>query len=255
MRGVVIDEITSYYGYNTILKWNKVLLFKKAYKKIKSNSNITVISHSFKKTLISKYGFNSENIFVNPNIASQRFTFNKELRDKIRRELGLNESKIVVICSSGGGDKWQKDYLAILRLLEFDVQVINLSNNQIHAEGVINRVVPFDQVPGYLAAADVAILWRDPNIVNEIASPSKFSEFACMGLPVIHNGTVELVNNYIASNNIGLIVKSLDEITEKSLLATNKHDRNRSALIGRKTFGVEHVALSYIRAYKEIIGN
>jgi len=47
--------------------------------------------------------------------------------------------------------------------------------------------VPYEEVTKYLNAVDFAVVWRDNNIVNKVASPVKFSEYVCTGLPVIAN--------------------------------------------------------------------
>ena len=49
-------------------------------------------------------------------------------------------------------------------------------------------------MPEYLSAADVAFIWRDHNIV--IGSRlRKFSEYLACGLPLIHNGSIDLVSH------------------------------------------------------------
>jgi hypothetical protein len=254
MRGLVAQEVKEYYNTNPLLKWNKIMLLKRTYGKIKTNTEITVISDAFKEHLVQNQGFDENNICVHPNIAGKQFTFNQEQRNKNRKQLNLNDDELVAICSSGGGEMWQKDYLAISHLVGLGIKVINLSSKNMEIQGVINKAVPFQDVPGYLAAADIAILWRDNNIINEIASPCKFSEFASMGLPVIHNKTVSLVTEFINSKGIGLIAESARDITEQNIRKFTSHNRNSAALTGRKIFGVEHIALSYLDTYQRIIG-
>jgi len=49
------------------------------------------------------------------------------------------------------------------------------------------------EMPLYLNSADAAIIWRDKSIVNKVASPVKFSEFICCGLPIIANYSVDMI--------------------------------------------------------------
>lgn len=253
LRGVTFEEVDKYYLHNFLLKKNKILLFKKAYRKINRNIPITVVSEAFKKYLIKQHGFNEQDICVHPNIAGGQFIFNQKLRQKIRKELGLYENEIVAICSSNGAEAWQKDKDVIMPLITLKVKVINLSSIHQEIPGVINKFVSFKSMPGYLAAADIAILWRDNNVVNEVASPSKFSEFAAMGLWVIHNGTVRIASDFIRQNNAGIIVNSIDEITEKQIGSFSNYDRTYYSTIGRKIFGVENIAKSYIMHYEKIL--
>ena len=255
LRGVIFEEIDKYYSRNFLLKRNRILLFKKVYKKINRNIPITVVSEAFKEYLIEKHGFCEQNICVHPNIASEQFVFNQKLRQKIRKELGLYENEIVAICSSNGATPWQKDKDIIMSLLSLKVKVINLSSKKQEIPGVINKLVSFKSMPGYLAAADVAILWRDKNVVNEVASPSKFSEFAAMGLWIIHNDTVRISADFIRRYNAGIILKSIDEITDKQIGSFANYDRKYYSIIGRKIFGVENITKSYIMHYEKILQN
>jgi hypothetical protein len=253
LRGITFEEVDKYYLHNFLLKRNKILLFKKAYRKIDGTIPITVVSEAFKEYLIKQHGFSEQNICVHPNIAGEQFTFNQKLRQKIRKELGLYKNDIVAICSSSGANAWQKDKDVIMQIIALKIKVINLSSSQQEMPGVINKFVSFKSMPGYLAAADIAILWRDNNVVNEVASPSKFSEFAAMGLWVIHNDTVRIVADFIRQNNAGIIVKSINEITEKQISSFYSYDRQYYSTIGRKIFGVENIAKSYIMHYSKIL--
>ena len=253
LRGVVIEEIKQYYNLNSFSKKNKVLLIKRNYKVLRENTKITVVSEAFKEYLINQFDFKKENICVHPNIAGQQFTFNFNERNKIREKLGFSESSLVAICSSGGGSAWQKDREVISTLVKSKVHVINLSKHKVELPGVINKIVRFELVPGYLAAADIAVLWRDKSIVNQVASPSKFSEFACMGLMVLHNGTVEIASEYIRSNNAGFIVESLAQIAQLNFSSVSINNRRKLSLLGRISFGIEQIGKSYISKYEEIL--
>jgi hypothetical protein len=253
IRGVVIEEIENYSKSKILLKKNKILFFKNAYKKISNNVQITVISEAFKEYLIEGYGFCRQNIYVHPNIADKQFTYSPDLRQKFRKELGLHDDDIVAICSSNGNAAWQKDKDVIIPLISLDVKVINLSSSTQEIPGVVNKLIPFDSMPGYLAAADIAILWRDNNIVNEVASPSKYSEFAAMGLWVIHNDSVKIAANFIRQNKTGIIVNSIKEIKKEVFNSFQNYDRVYKSTIGRKEFGVENISKSYIALYEKIL--
>lgn len=253
MRGVIIEQVEEYGISNILLKRNKILFFKNIYRKISKNVQITVVSEAFKEYLIIKHGFLEQNICVHPNIVGEQFTFNLNLRQEIRKELGLHKDDIVAICSSNGGAAWQKDKDVIIPLMALKVKVINLSPTNQEIPGVLNKLVPFNSMPGYLAAADIAILWRDNSIVNNIASPSKFSEFAAMGLWVIHNDTVRIASDFIRQNNAGIIVRSINEITGELLSSFRNYDRIFKSTLGREAFGVENITKSYIMHYEKIL--
>jgi hypothetical protein len=54
----------------------------------------------------------------------------------------------------------------------------------------------FGEVNDYLNAADFAVLIREENAVNFVASPVKFAEYSMTGLQVITTNAVEQVVNY-----------------------------------------------------------
>jgi hypothetical protein len=252
IRGVGYEEVNNYYAHNSMLRNNKARFFKESFNQIK-NSQITVVSKAFKNYLVDDHGFKAFNICVHPNIASEQFTFDLDLRKQTRDKLQFSADKIVAICSSGGGSAWQKDNELITPLLNLGIQVINLSSKNVEISGVINKMVPFAEVPAYLAAADIAVLWRDDNVVNNVASPSKLSEFACMGLWLIHNGTVKIGLDYINDTNAGLIIDSSEELTADKIKIFSDTDRVYHAAVGRKTFGVEFVAASYVETYQKLL--
>lgn len=252
IRGVGFEEVEKYYSLNTFLRKNKRKLFFKSFDKVKAAA-VTAVSDAFREYLISSHGFNASNVCVHPNIAGQQFTFDSDLRKKMRSELGFEEKQLIAICSSGGGAAWQKDKELIDPLVRLGVKVINLSSGNVVAPGVINKMVRFDDVPSYLAAADMAVLWRDDNVVNNVASPSKLSEFACMGLWIIHNGSVRIASDYIHEAKAGLIIKQPAEITERIIKTFIGYDHNEYSIRGRALFGVENVAGSYLHTYQKVL--
>ena len=106
-------------------------------------------------------------------------------------------------------------------------------------------------MPDYLSAADVAILWR--YILNTCASPSKFSEFASMGIYVIHNGSVNLVNKYLKENKAGILLDSIDNLSIEKSIVFDLRKRQERINTGRTNFGVEFVSKGYFDYYLKII--
>ena len=56
---------------------------------------------------------------------------------------------------------------------------MNKSKKELHHKNVINKFVDYYEIPNYLNAADIAVIWRENSIVNKVASPVKFSEYIC----------------------------------------------------------------------------
>ncbi len=260
IRGTTYEEI----DYRMKLEKNKPIysniyfkLAKKSYKKLplfyaKNNVTISVVSEKLKEYLINN-NFNNP-ILVHPNIASNKFKFNIMDRKKIRQKLNLNDNQIVVVMSSSGGNIWQKDHLLINYFSNKEnYTIINLSKTPVNKRGVINMFIPYEKMPEYLSAADIAILWRDNIILNNCSSPSKFSEFAAMGLYIIHNNSVDLATNYIIKNNAGYVTEDIDKIEINASLILNINERIKRSIVGQNKFGINNIAKSYYKSYLNII--
>jgi hypothetical protein len=181
-----------------------------------------------------------------------QFEFSQEKRNKIRKEYSITDEQIVAVISSSSSANWQKDYKVIKKLTDLNVMVFNLSLHKVDLPQVINKKIDFNKMPSYLSAADIAVLWRDENIVNQVASPSKFSEFACMGLYVLHNATVQIATEYIQNTQSGKLFKDVDEIDLSDVNVMNSVNRQKFIVNGISKFGIENIAQSYIKKYNEI---
>jgi len=252
IRGAYIPEISEYYSTNNFLKADKLKIIKKCYNILKKNVLITVVSPALKQYMVTEFGFNPEKICIHPNIAGHQFKYDLEKRNYIRKKYSISNDDVVAVCSSGGGSKWQKDFQIINKLVEKNIKVFNLSPNKVDISGVINKVVPFKKMFMYLSAADIAILWRDSSIVNQVASPSKFSEFARMGLFVLHNSTVGIAVDYINATKSGQLISSIEEFSLEHYY-NYKKQRNKMLKKGVEMFGIEKLSSSYVDTYYGII--
>ncbi len=68
--------------------------------------------------------------------------------------------------------------------------------------------VPHGEVAGYLCAADVGILLREKTLTNRVASPIKFSEYMCCGLPCIISSHIGDTGEILRNGNAGIILDS-----------------------------------------------
>ncbi len=53
--------------------------------------------------------------------------------------------------------------------------------------------VPYQSIYQHLAAADIGLIFRKSHIVNWTSRPTKVLEYQAVGLPIIHNNTVEWI--------------------------------------------------------------
>ena len=190
--------------------------------------------------------------FFHPNIAGRQFVYSESGRNEIREKMGFDKQDVIAVCSTNGNAVWQKDALTISTLVNMGIKVINLSNYDPKIKGCTTIKVKFTEMPKYLSAADIAVLWRDNVLINNAASPSKFSEFAAMGLYVIHNDSVYVASNYIRNNNAGCIVTDIEQIPNVIDFDEVTENRENRIRCGMDTFGIDKLGASYIELYKEM---
>ncbi|MBK7380892.1 MAG: hypothetical protein IPJ03_18210 [Ignavibacteriales bacterium] len=248
IRGASVEEVREFFSQNIVLKRLKIFNYKSALKTLYKFSKVSVVSKSLKDYLVSKYKIDPNNIVITPSISDINFNFDKNKRNKIRKELNLKDDDTLLVFSSGGTANWQNNnVLAIIADNEF--KVLNLSNKAIHHKNIINKFVSYSEMPSYLNAADAAIIWRDESIVNKVASPVKFSEYICCGLPVISNYSVDMIKEYIIINSCGILINSIDEIDSNTLKQLKQKDKQAISEKGKVIYGIDTIANSYYQTY------
>lgn len=255
-RGSFIDE-TLYLDrgvYGWLKNRIKIPFYLHHSYKLFNNKRIkfTAVSEKMREYQIEA-GVNPTDIYIHPNIVSNKFIFDLNVRNEVRNRLGIKDNQCVVVISSGDDGPWQNDRESIDFFTSKGFIVLNLSKTIIDKNNVINMYIPHDEMPSYLSAGDVAILWREHITLNEVSSPSKFSEFAVMGLYVIHNKSVDVASKFIADNNSGQLVDNIDEIQIDPEKVLNINDRIRRCKLGFKRFSVQNNSISYYNKYCDII--
>lgn len=248
IRGTSIEEIKEFYNLNKVQIFIKVYNNKLALRSLNKFAKISVVSGSLKEYLVNNYNVNPEKIFITPSLAGKEFTYNEQLRQKVRIELKLNETDTLIVFSSGGTAGWQNNDI-LLRLADNGIKVLNLSKKEIAHKNIINKFVSYALMPSYLCAADAAIIWREESIVNKVASPVKFSEYICCGLPVISNQVVDMIRDYIVNEDCGIVLNSLDELEIDELNTLKMKDRNSISEMAVKKFGLQKITNTYLKTY------
>lgn len=253
MRGTSYEEVELYFKLPFFLKKLKLSNVARAYCALNLYPFLSAVSYSLKQYLQEKVNVSSQ-IEVIPSLCGENFIFDRNQREKIRKELQLDDGEILLVFSSAGMASWQNDFI-LEKIKGEKIKVLNLSKKKKEAKHIITLFVSYEQMPAYLAAADGALLFRNGDVVNRVASPVKFSEYVCMGLPVITNGTIEAVNDFIRKYQAGLIVNNMHEVNEekiKKLCLTA--DREKIAMQGKKEYSLQTVAEKYVLLYKTMTG-
>ena len=258
MRAANVDEVLFYPTNGKIISKLKLKIKKNAVDALNLYRYINTVSKTLEKTIIKDINLRLEktNMYNIPSLAGVEFTYNEVVRSDMRNALNISQNDIVMVISTGGGSRWQKNLEIIESFSDDRVRILNLSPMNIDGDNVVNIFVEYSEVYKYLMAADVAILWRDNNVVNHVASPVKFSEYVCAGLPVVINKNVVLAKEFLCSNNSGLILndlKCLNYENIKNIISLS--NRSISSKQGVAAFGLENIANSYIDVYIEMLNN
>lgn len=250
IRGAVKEElemsnlsyIKKYIKINYLNKIN-YFLFNKSFK-------CNVVSLMLQEYLLNKYKI--KDISIIPCIAGKNFIYNENIRKEIREELRINDSDILLVFSSGATNSWQNTD-DVVDLFSKKYKLLMLTKKEYSDKNVISKFVDFNDVPKYLNAADIGIILRSDSIVNNVSSPIKFSEYMSCGLPVITDGNVHQINEFLNINNFGSITNNLDNI-EDTINSLLNIDRTLISKKGIESYGIKNIALQYFNEYLKLKG-
>ena len=248
IRGLNVEEILEFSELNKIQKTLKVSNYKKALSNLNRFKYISVVSPSLAEHLANMYLLNLKKIMIVPCLAGRGFSFDQDQRIKTRKELNLTELDNLIVFSSAGNALWQN--ISVLKLIaNRGIKILNLSKNTIEHKNIINKFVDYNLVPKYLNASDVGLIWRDKSIVNEVASPVKFSEFICCGLPIVANDSVKMITNYIKNFSFGKLLNDLNELSNEDITRLKFLNRQEIANKGQELLGIDRIIENYFKIY------
>ena len=118
----------------------------------------------------------------------------------------------------------------------------------------------FEDMPDYIASADVAIMFIMP-VFSKIAScPTKFGEYLACGLPVVINSKIGDTQDIIQKNKIGVVINdfSVEEYDRKVkellyLIEKDRGLRHRCRDIAKQYFSLDEGIQKYQQIYQTLI--
>lgn len=254
IRGSLIEEVQIYGEMNYFLKIVKLLNYKSKIKKLLNNVEaISVVSESLKIYVKNTFKTNKK-IFVIPTISGKNFYYDEKVRTELRNKLNILEDETLFVFSSGSTQGWQNDSKIVHELTSKGYKILMLTKRKYNNPNIINIFVPYEDVPKYLSASDIGIINRENDIVNNVASPIKFSEYITTGLPVIANNSVDSINQIIKKSNYGSIL-DLESIDQKTVMNLKSINRKKISEYGSSIFGIDSVANKYLTIYKGLVNN
>lgn len=168
---------------------------------------IESVSAALEEYLVHEFNLSTANIIqaqsdIPPIIPAEQIS---SWRNEIRADLGINKN-MRVYCFSGASKSWQQPEMVISYFSKLYEQnkynfLLVLTPDKIAFEKLLQKQVPTNMyrvisilhkhMYKYLAAADVGLVFREPGIVSWVARPVKAMEYEAVGLPIVHNNTVD----------------------------------------------------------------
>lgn len=268
--GLALEERVDFSGLSRQSK--QYLFFKKEEEKMLKNAD-GVITRSQKaieihlKTIGEE--FRNKFTVVSNGRNIDFFKPNSEQRFKIRTGLHCSDEELLfVYCGSLGAQYGWDEMLAIFSQYQKqheNSKFLLLTGNPEFTEGKIPnalsdsifvRKVPFEEVPNYLSAADVAFAIREPKFSMQGVAPIKLGEYLLMGLPTIASigiGDSEAILKD-APNCLLFDHNNVQNIATAVSFVEHLKDVHREEIrsFGRNYFSIEKSAASYITSFNKL---
>ncbi|HVG28815.1 MAG TPA: glycosyltransferase [Pyrinomonadaceae bacterium] len=206
-----------------------------------------------------------------------RFHFDPAPRARVRGELGLAGSFVVVYSGSLGGwylNEEMADFFAALAAERPDAHALWLTpsgHDQVRslmsARGMGGdkftvRAARPAEVASYLSAADAGLAFIKPCFSKLASSPTKTAEYLACGLPVVLNAGVGDSDALVTRERVGALVEnfSADEYrraarTIDSMLRDREAAREHTRAVAERLFDVHRTGLArYARLYEKVLG-
>ena len=195
-------------------------------------------------------------------VPSGLISFSSELRTLKRAELGYLEEDVVLLYS-GGMAKYQsfKEYVALVKkmaehnthikflVVTHEPQKALRELQELPADLFQLTSANIQDMNSFYCAADYGMLIRKNNLLNNVASPTKFAEYCLAGLPIIMNDSVHQAWEY--AKEIGNLV-NVEELSETALYASSAKERRKIAQLANNKLSRSVLLERYLQLYQEI---
>lgn len=246
---------------------------------LEQTSKIFVVSDYMKEYFLRFYKSNKicsdKFITIHGAADEESFYYSEEIRKKYRRKMHINKDQKVFIYSGGLSSYWQlpekifgffkfiNDTEINVRfvILTPDVNLAKICSKKYNIQNVIILHTEYEELNGFYNAADCGLLFREDVLMNNVASPTKYSEYILTGIPVIISQSIKDFKKITEENNFGYVIDNLefDPLNLKGLLNflskmdfNNKENRRQISQKGRSILSKQVYLDSIIDVYKEV---
>ncbi len=277
MRGMMIDE---YAEGGIFKKEGMIYKFGKIHEKIllKSADRIIVLTEKIKE-VISNFDYLQDKVNVKIDVIPccvdlQKFKYDRQ-KSNIHQRLNLKDKFIFVYTGSVG--TWyfldgMLDLFMVTKRMHPEAHFLFLNHRQkdVIASSILNKKldlddfslmdVAYDNVPDYISESDVGVIFYKQTFSRLACCPIKFAEYLACGIPVILTSGIGDIEEIVASNHIGAVIKNFTEENYKNainqILELKKDGlmlRKRCRTVAERLFSLEDGIKKYGNIYKNLI--
>jgi len=183
-----------------------------------------------------KYNLNVDMLVKPACVNLNQFVLTPGKDPALVKDLGLTGKRVAVYAGKLGGiyldrevfdflkqahDRWGDQFRALLLTSHSDEEIDSFCEGaRLDRSVVITRYVSHPDVPRYLALADFALTPVKPVPTKRYCTPIKDGEYWAMGLPVVITDGISDDAEIIRSEQIGAVLKTLDQQAYRTALAT-----------------------------------
>jgi glycosyltransferase involved in cell wall biosynthesis len=204
------------------------------------------------------------------------FTFNPQERQRLRKEMGVDDRFVIVY--SGSIDGWylteeMADFFLALRQHEPRAHFLWLTTGSharirelMQARGMTTQdytvhTATTCDVPSYLSASDAGLAFIKPCFSKLASSPTKYAEYLGCGLPLVINAGVGDSDLLITRERVGTLVLNFNEADYTSawaaaqeLVKNREQTRRLTREVAERLFDVRGLGVErYTRLYERVL--
>jgi hypothetical protein len=235
-------------------------------------NSVFAVSQVLQNYFIKNYHTDPDKFFTYPCLSNKnKFFYSIQVRNTMRNNLGYKIDDKVIIYAGGFRNSWhlQNDLFCLLNAIATNsenTRFLILSKDKISESELLKtypsligrttfQSVENEEIYKYYNAGDIGILIREDTIMNNVAAPTKFSEYVLCGLPVIISKGVGDYTKFVDKHKIGFVLDfdQVQEIKPELLNQIFSKDFNKTevAEIGKMYLSKESLVPKVIEKLKQ----
>lgn len=234
---------------------------------------IFCVSSALRDRLLARYGGSEGRFTVIPCVADTgKFFVDENERRTTREALGLERRFVMVYPGRFGRWHYGPEMIGIVRAVlatNEDAFFLVLTPDVEEARALASATLPVgsfeiraarhEEIPRYLRAADLGLLLRERDPVNEVACPTKFAEYLLCGLPVLISPGIGDCTDFIASHAAGAVLDAVEPALAAELVAALRPrlgpaQRASIAAAGLELYSRKNAAIRIAETYGTLAG-